>query len=167
MPQIDISALPDHARVWIFAAERELEDAERARLLDTVDTFLEQWMAHGVPLSSGRDWCYDRFLVVAVDEASAGVSGCSIDALTRQLRALEQALGVALLDNGPVHFRRGESIERLSRPAFGALADKGTVNADTVVFDNTVPTVGAIRAGKWETVAKDTWYGRAFFSQPA
>jgi hypothetical protein len=163
MPRVPITALPDHARVWVFAAERRLEGDPRNRLLADVDTFLDQWAAHGTPLMCARDLVHDRFLVVAVDEQAAGVSGCSIDALTRRLRAHEQALGMALLDNGPVHYRADGEVARVTRARFGDLADAGTVTPDTIVYDNTVPTLGAVRAGQWETPAKDAWHGRVFF----
>ena len=163
MPRVPISALPDHARVWVFAAERPLEGALRDQLLADVDTFLDQWAAHGTPLTCARDFVHDRFLIGAVDEQAAGVSGCSIDALPRRLRAHEQALGMALLDNGPVHYRADGAVARVSRAGFGDLADAGTVTPETIVFDNTVPTLGAVRAGRWETPAKGAWHGRAFF----
>jgi len=163
MPRLHIDDLPDHARVWIFAAERPLSADEREMLLRDVDAFLDGWAAHGVPLRCGRDFRYDRFLVVAVDEAAAGVSGCSIDALTRKLREHEGRLGAALLDNGPVLYCSPDGIERVSRGAFTKLADAGTVTPETIVFDNTVPDVGALRAGRWETPARASWHGRAFF----
>ena len=163
MPQVPITSLPDHARVWVFAAECPLETAARDGLLADVDAFLDGWAAHGTPLRCGRDLVEDRFLLIAVDEQAAGVSGCSIDALTRQLRAHEQRLGMALLDNGPVHYRADGRVVRVTRAQFGALADAGTVTPDTVVFDNTVPDLGAVRSGKWETPARGAWHGRAFF----
>ncbi|HEX9729307.1 MAG TPA: hypothetical protein VGA37_12445 [Gemmatimonadales bacterium] len=156
--------LPDHARVWIFAAARPLPADERDAVLADVDAFLDQWAAHGSALTGGRDWRYDRFLFVAVDERAAGVSGCSIDALTRQLRGWEQRLGVDLLDNGPVLYRSEDGIVRVPRAQFGSLAAEGRVGEATTVFDNTVTTVGAVRDGRWETVARDTWHGPAFFT---
>jgi hypothetical protein len=163
MPRVAFDALPDHARLWVFAAERPLTSHEREALLSDVDAFLDGWAAHGVPLRGARDFRYDRFLLVAVDEETAGVSGCSIDALTRQLRRHEQHIGVSLMDNGPVLYRTADGIARVSRAAFGDLADAGTVSSDTVVFNNTVPTVGAVRSGQWETAAQNSWHGRAFF----
>jgi hypothetical protein len=163
MPRVEMSRLPDSARLWVFAAHRALTAHEAATLLQEVDGFLDRWAAHGVPLTNARDWRYDQFLLVAVDEAAAGVSGCSIDALVHSLKALEQRLGIVMLDNGPVTYRDGDRITRVPRGRFAQLADAGTVGPDTTVFDNTVTTVGAVRSGKWETPARNSWHGRAFF----
>jgi hypothetical protein len=165
MPTVPLKALPDTARLWIFAAARELSATERQALLGDVDAFLATWAAHGVPLTCARDWRHDRFLLVAVDEAAAGVSGCSIDALTRKLKEHERRLGIALLDNGPVLYQEGEGIARVPRNRFRELAEAGAVSPDTVVFDNTVQSLGALRAGRWETPARASWHGRAFFGE--
>ena len=131
-------------------------------MLGVVDEFLSTWKAHGVPLTSARDVRYDRFLLVGVDEASAGASGCSIDAMVHHLESLERALGVALLDHGPVLFRQDDAIERLPRLAFAELARRGDVSPDTIVFDNTVSRVGDVREGRWERPARESWHARAF-----
>jgi hypothetical protein len=163
MPRVPFDSLPDHARVWVFAADRALAAPERDGLLADVDVFLDGWAAHGAPLQCARDFRYDRFLLVAVDERAAGVSGCSIDALTRQLKEHERRLGISLLDNGPVLFRTGDGVQRVSRAEFQKLADEGEVTPETVVYNNTTPDLGAVRAGKWETPARASWHGRAFF----
>ena len=162
MPVVSFDQLQPESRLWVFAADRVLTGDERARLLDSVDAFLAQWKAHGHPLTVARDWKYDRFLLVGVDESSAGASGCSIDAMVRTLGDLEQALQVQLLDHGPVLFRQDSGIVRLPRPAFAELARGGGVSADTVVFDNTVTRVADLREGRWETPARTSWHARAF-----
>ena len=162
MPLVAFDALPPDARLWVFAADRPLAGAEREQLLASVDAFLSQWKAHGHPLTVARELRYDRFLLVGVDEAAAGASGCSIDAMVRTLGELEQALAVRLLDHGPVLFRRGETIERLPRPDFAALARRGEVSPDTVVFNNTVTRVAELREGRWEVPARASWHAKAF-----
>ena len=162
MSSVPFDRLPAAARLWVFAAERPLDADERARLFRVVDEFLSNWKAHGAALTSARELRYDRFLLVGVDEAAAGASGCSIDAMVHHLEALERALGVALLDHGPVLFRREEAIVRLPRSEFAELARRGDVSPDTVVFNNTVTRVGDLREGRWETPARDSWHARAF-----
>jgi hypothetical protein len=162
MPRVDFDTMPEAARLWIFAADRPLDDAERDRLLGCVDAFLDGWKAHGAPLTAARDWRYGRFLFVGVDEAAAGVSGCSIDALVRDLRALEAELDTTLVDNAPVMFRDGEAIRRVPREEFADLAVGGTIDRETVVFNNALTTVGQVRAGEWEVPAGRSWHAEAF-----
>jgi hypothetical protein len=163
MPRIAFDHLPPDARLWIFAAERTLSAAESSRVLDETDAFINQWMAHGVPLTAGRDLRHNQFVLVAVDERAAGVSGCSIDALVRRMQQLESVLGLELINNGPVLYREGDAVVRVSRDRFAELAAAGTVGLNTRVFDNTLTRVGDLLAGKWEVKAADSWHARAFF----
>ena len=162
MPILPFEHLPDSARLWVFAAERALGPDEQRALLDRVDGFLAKWAAHGTPLASGRELRYGRFLFIAVDEARAGVSGCSIDALIRDLKALERAGGVPLVDSAPVWYRDGEAIRGASRERFSKLAQAGAVTSETPVFDNTVETLGALRSGRWETRLGQAWHREVF-----
>jgi hypothetical protein len=163
MPLIPFDRLPPDARLWIFAAERTMSNDERARVLAETDAFIAQWTAHGVPLTAGRELRYDQFVLVGVDERAAGVSGCSIDALVRRMQQLEQMLGLELVNNGPVLYREGNAIERVTRERFAELAASGTVGPTTRVFDNTLARVGDLLAGRWEVKASDSWHSRAFF----
>lgn len=155
--------MPAHARLWVSAAERPLSPGEAQRLLERVDAFLAGWHAHGAPVAGARDLVHDRFLLVAADEEATGVSGCSIDSLYRVLKELERELGVSLLDSSLVFYRddTGE-IRSATRPEFRELASTGGVGEDSIVFDNTVTTVGALRSGGWERRMADSWHARAF-----
>jgi len=163
MPHVSFDKLPPDARLWIFGAERPLSEPERARVLDEVDAFIGQWAAHDVPLTTARDLRYGQFIFVAVDERAAGASGCSVDALVRRMKGLQVELGVELVNHAPVLYRDGNGIARVSRERFAELVASGSVSQATVVFDNTLTTVGAVRDGRWELPAADSWHGRAFF----
>ena len=163
MPRIDFAQLPADSRVWIFSADRVLSNDQQTQLLASVDGFLAQWGAHDMPLTAGREIRYDRFLFIAVDQQRVGPSGCSVDALVRQMKTLQQELGVELVDHAPVLFRRGDEIARVAREEFSVLVADGEVSLDTTVFDNTLTRLGDVRDGRWETNAARTWHGRAFF----
>lgn len=160
MPIMPFETLPDDARAWVFGSDRPLDDNAAARLLAEVDRFLAHWNAHGHPLSSARAWQDDRFLTVAVDQRTAGASGCSIDGLYRALRALESALGVTLVGSGGIFYRdaNGE-VALASREEFAELGARGAVTVDTHVFDLSVETLGEWRA-RFESPAHAGWQGR-------
>src|SRR5919198_549820 len=131
MPRVPFHDLPSDARLWIFAASRPLNDDERRRVLAEANAFIDQWMAHGVPLGAACELRHDQFVLVGVDERAAGVSGCSIDALLRRMAHLEAALGLELTDNAPVLYRDGERIKRVPRDRFADLAASGAVDLQT------------------------------------
>jgi hypothetical protein len=163
VPRVPFDQLPPDARLWIFPASRRLSDDEQARVLAAADAFIDQWLAHGVPLNAARDIRHNQFVLIGVDEQAAGASGCSIDALVRSMGQLQSSLGLELIEHGPVLYRNGGAIARVSREEFGKLASTGQVSLDTVVFDNTLARVADLRAGRWEVRAADSWHARAFF----
>ena len=155
----ELHDFPDDARIWIFGAERDLDAAERERLLERVDGFLAGWAAHGVPLRATRSWMHDRFLVVCADVRSTNPSGCSIDALVRVLARAEGELGAGFLGNEAVWFREGDGrIARSSRVGFRDRARSGEIDLETIVFDNSITALGELRAGRWEGPARDRWH---------
>ena len=159
----EFSRMPGEARLWIFAAERALNEEEQRELFAELDGFLEEWRAHGQPLSAARDLRHGQFLMVAADESTAGASGCSIDALTGVLRRLEQRLGVELANHAPVFYRGREGVGRVTRAQFARMAAAGEVTPDTTIFDNTASRVADVREGRWERPARESWHARAFF----
>jgi hypothetical protein len=168
MPLVQIEDLPDDARVWVFGADKDLDAGATDLLLREVDRFLSQWHAHGAPLTVGRDWKYGRFLTVAVDQSTAGASGCSIDGLFRALKALESRLGASLVTSGVVFYRgRKGAVECTERERFTALSAEGKVKLETHVFDPTVTTLGEWRA-RFELEAGQSWHaGLLQDKQPA
>jgi hypothetical protein len=157
VPIVPFESLPDDARCWVFGARAPLDEVDSARLLAAVDAYLKSWKAHGAPLTSARDFRDEHFLVVGVDERASGASGCSIDGLFKVLQEIEKGIGTSMVGGGLVHFRQGEFVLVCTRAQFEVLSVEGEVDGKTPVFDTTVTTVGAFRAG-FERRAKDSWH---------
>jgi len=159
MPIVPFTTLPDSARVWVFASAKPLDAAAEQLLLYEVDAYLEQWKAHGSPLTASREWQEHRFLTIAVDTSDTAASGCSIDGLFRVLQQLSTQLGTSLVGSGRIYYRdaAGEVV-CVGRSAFGDLAQRREITRDVMVFDMTVPTLGEWRQ-RFETPASGAWHG--------
>ncbi|MEM7415574.1 MAG: hypothetical protein AAF389_08785 [Gemmatimonadota bacterium] len=165
MPRVDFAELPEHGRLWVFPLSAPLPEASAADVMGAVDTFLDGWVAHGVPLRSARTLVDDHFLLVGVDVDVELPSGCSIDALTGQLRSIGQRLGLSIVDHAPVWYRDASGIHCVPRLTFKQLAADGAVDGETTVFDTSLTRVGD--AGALAVPASESWHGRAFFKAPA
>ena len=160
MPLVPIQKLPDDSRTWVFGADHTLSEKQSQELISEVDRFLVSWNAHGAPLTVGRDLKYGRFLTVAVDQSTAGASGCSIDGLFRTLKSLESKLGASLVTSGLIFCRDNQgSIQAVEREAFTQLGADGKIGSDTKVFDPTVTTLREWRA-RFELPLRDSWHAK-------
>jgi len=157
MPVVPFETLPDAARVWVFGADKPLSEEQATALLDGVDEHLENWKAHGAPLTVAREWREARFLVVAVDQSTEGASGCSIDGLFRVLQQLERVVGTSLVGGGRVFYRDATGgVCSVMRGEVAALAASGAITKDTVIFDTSLIDLGTWRAC-FERPARQSW----------
>ena len=162
MPKIPFEELPDSARLWIFPSDRLLSPDEQEALVGSVEAGLAAWSAHGSPVTWGYRIEQGQCLLIGVDETRTALTGCSIDSAIARIRELERRFGTSLLDHGRIFFREGVTIRAISRPEFRKRVGAGSVTADTLVFDNTIPTVGAFRRGGWEIPFDRSWHREAF-----
>ena len=168
MPLVPIQTLPDDSRTWVFGADHTLSEKQSQELMPEVDRFLASWNAHGAPLTVGRDLKYGRFLTVAVDQSTAGASGCSIDGLFRTLKSAESKLGASLVTSGLIFFRDNDgAIQSVDRETFSRLGAEGKLPGDTKVFDPTVTTLREWHA-RFELPLRDSWHAKLIRqNQPA
>ncbi len=160
MSSIDFNQLPDSARIWIFGSIKPLKSDDIQTVERNMDDFVREWIAHKKDVLGSWTLVHDRFICIGADESAVGVSGCSIDSMVGNLRTLEQRIDSVIADShSSVFFRDNEgAIQAVSRQEYKYMAEKSVVSGGTIVFDNTVQTVGDFRNGKWELQAKYSWH---------
>jgi hypothetical protein len=84
----------EDSKVWAFAGDRFFNENEIAIIETHLKAFLPQWAAHGTPLKNDFNIIGNNILLVAVDEAIANASGCSIDALVRKIKEIGKEIKV-------------------------------------------------------------------------
>ncbi|MCC6542278.1 MAG: hypothetical protein IT225_08670 [Flavobacteriales bacterium] len=151
--------LPDHARIWVYKAARDLSHAEQNLVRDRGQVFTSTWAAHGSPLDATVEVLHDRFVVVAVDEDQALASGCSIDKSISFIHSLEHDLNLMLTDRMVVVFEAADGVTSCRLQDLPALLKEGRVTPDTLVYDDLVPTLGDLRT-RFAMPLHATWLQR-------
>ncbi len=76
---------------------------------------------------------------------------------------MENEIGATLLDGSLVFYRDpAGAVLSVDRPRFRELVASGDIVGTTIVFDNTVGSLGAVRRGEWERRFSGSWQERAF-----
>jgi hypothetical protein len=158
---VDFNTLPEDSRIWIYQSNRKLTDEEVQEIEQAVADFLQKWATHGKDLHASFVTKYNRFIIIAVDQAIQNVSGCSIDASVTFIQELEQKYQIDLLDKMNVTFKLGEHIAHKPLIEFKQMAKQKAVSENTIVFNNLVNTIGEWK-DFWEVPAKDSWHSRFF-----
>lgn len=158
-PAKRLTDLPDHARTWVYKTGRDLSHAEQNLVRERGAVFTGSWAAHGTPLDAAVDVLYSRFVVLAVDEEQALASGCSIDKSVGFIKSLEHDLNLMLTDRMIVVYEGANGITSCRLQDLHALLKDGTVTADTIVYDDLVPTLGDLRK-RLRMPLRGTWLER-------
>ena len=158
---VNFQELPEDSRVWIYQANRTFTEDEIAVLQPQLDSFLQQWTAHGKDLKAGYDMPYNRFIVLGLDQAEAGATGCSIDASVHFIQSVEKEFEIDLMDKMNVSFKNGPYVAYKDLADFRKMAKAKSVSPKTIVFNNLVQTVGEYKEF-WEVPASESWHSRFF-----
>ncbi|HTH81848.1 MAG TPA: hypothetical protein VL490_02860 [Mucilaginibacter sp.] len=151
----------ENSRVWIYQSDKKLTDGQVQQLQQRLNAFAAEWTAHNNQLKAKAEIRYNRFLILIVDESQAGASGCSIDKSVHFMQRLEQEFGINLFDRFNLAYRDGEEVLSLPRHGFEDLLKQGSINTQTIVFNNLVQNLNELE-NKWEVPFKDSWHIQLF-----
>ena len=151
--------LTDNARIWIYPSSRKLSDSEVEEIKILCTEFTNKWTSHNASLLASVDIPYNRFIIIGLETNFNIASGCSIDSSVHFIQSLEKKYNIILLDKMNVTFKQGEYLTYKSLNDFKNMAKKGSVNVDTIVFNNLVNDIAGYRS-EWEIPMKDSWHSR-------
>jgi hypothetical protein len=150
-----------NSRVWVYQSDKKLTDEVVAQIQQRLDDFTTQWTAHNNQLKAKGEVRYNRFLILIVDETQAGASGCSIDKSVHFMQTLEREFGINLFDRFNLAYREADEVRSLPRHGFEDLLKNGTINSNTIVYNNLVQNLSELET-KWEVPFKDSWHIQLF-----
>jgi hypothetical protein len=157
---IPADKLGGHSRVWIYQADRALNDEEVQRIESVLSTFVSNWKAHGHPVQGSAQVLHNHFLLIYADEEASGVSGCSIDGSVRLIQELGREMQIDFFNRLNLVVQDAEAVRVIPRMNLEAEIEAGQVTAETLVFDNLVATKADLEAS-WQKPLRDTWAASA------
>lgn len=159
---IPFDLLPVQSRVWIYQSEQPFQPSEESILAAQLKDFCEKWESHQKPLQASFQILYNRFIVLAVNEAFNQASGCSIDKSVRLIQELEQTLQQSLTNRTLVVVENSQKeLKTIALKDIPQSIADGTLTPDSLVFNNLVQNIVELR-NHWKTPAKNTWLNRYF-----
>jgi hypothetical protein len=156
---VDFNTLTEESRVWIYQSNRSFTDGEISEIESKLDTFIENWTAHGSDLQSGYIIKYKRFIVIALNQELNKATGCSIDASVHFIQQLEKTYEVDLMDKMNVSYKQGDFIAYKTLLDFKKMAKEKAVSKNTIVFNNLVTNIAEFN-DNWEVPASESWHSR-------
>lgn len=141
-----ISGFSDSSKLWIFQANQTLSSEKSALVESTLQTFCANWTSHGASMKSTFWIEFDRFVLVALDESAAVVSGCGQDKLIHVFQDLGKTLGIDFFDRLQTIYMEANELKEARLHEFWGLRKANVISNDTLVFDNTVKNLG-----EWKT----------------
>lgn len=154
--------LPDHARVWVYQANRNINEEEKRKVEDQLTSFVGMWQAHGADLLGSFKIVYDRFVILAVDTATNIPTGCAIDKSVDVLRDLGILLGIDFFDRLNIAFlEEGGHVRTVPMNKLKILAENGDLKPESITFDNLVDTKEKLES-QWLISTKDSWMKKYF-----
>ena len=150
---------PDFAptsRIWIFQCNRPFAETEEMEINEQLQQFYMQWKSHGAPVKGWAKLIFKQFIVVMADENNHTVGGCSTDGMTRVIKSMERQYQVDLFDRLTITFLVDNKVEPLPMQQVKYALEKGYIETDTLLFNNTVATKAQFET-EWLVPLNKSW----------
>jgi hypothetical protein len=150
------SHFADNARVWIYQSSRAFNEKEEKEIEEQLYHFYAQWLSHGEKVNGWAGLLFRQFVVIMADESETVVSGCSTDSSVRVIKSLERQYNVQLFDRMTITFLVNEKPQMLPFGQVQYAIEKGYINKDTLMFDNSITTKQDL-LDRWLTPLSQSW----------
>ncbi|GEM_PF-4117006 len=143
--------------VWVFLADRILDNETVQQLRGEVRSFLADWKDHGKPIRSSLDVVNNAYFIVVADEER--VDGCPTDDLYAFFKELGGRYGTDFLNRSVVGYIDGERQFRLTTlDELPRLYQEGKINDETLFYNHVVNTPEEL--SDWLRPLRRLWVAR-------
>lgn len=161
---IPFSDIDFESRVWVYQANRKLTNEETGIITETLKASLDNWDAHGKPLTASGKIFEHQFVVIAVDERDELPSGCSIDKSVHWLQEIGQRMNIDFFDRSLAYLDANDEVQTIPVPKIKQAVADEVIEPSTIIFDHQVATKAQWMT-RWKIPASNSWLNRYFSQQ--
>jgi len=103
-----------NSRVWTYLCNRKLTVLEVNEIQEELDGFTQSWKAHQKQLNATATILFNQYIIFAVDESAAEITGCSIDSSVHFMKTLQVKIQADFFDRLNVLVKEGSNIKLIS-----------------------------------------------------
>ncbi len=149
---VKFDTLANNSRLWIFqSSHSEFTQMQCHNITLDLERFVSSWQAHYNDIIAGVKILFSRFIIVAANESTQEVTGCSIDTLINFMKELEKKYNLNLFDRMILAYKINNEIKTCPSSQI-----KKTIQDNTIIFDNTIRYKSDLES-KWQVKAKNSW----------
>ena len=153
-----LEKMPKNSRVWIYQSNRQLSTNEVETIKSKGDIFIKNWTSHEKQMNATIEVEQDVFVIVALDESSAGASGCGIDKLVKFIQVIGSELKIDFFNRLRIAYLNNEGkVDFFNASSIDVLMEKGIINNDSIIFCN--HQVGNLHEMQtiWKQRIRESW----------
>jgi hypothetical protein len=135
---ISFDELSPNAKIWIFKGQRIFDLDEKVEVEKHLERFMASWLSHESNVRGAYRFFEDQFLLIGAETEEGAPSGCSTDGLVHFIKELSKSIGIDLMDNGSIFFKKGDSFSKAAFQNISNLVQKGELKENTIVLNSQV-----------------------------
>ncbi|MBC7382949.1 MAG: hypothetical protein H7296_08130 [Bacteroidia bacterium] len=129
------SSMPNNARTWIYAANRQLSSAEEHAIQAELTDFVQSWTAHERALKAEAAILYNQFVVIMVDEAHSEISGCGIDKSVQLIKTINNKYQLDFFNRLAVQTLTDNQVTTYNKKTLQEAINAGILTGQTIAFN--------------------------------
>jgi hypothetical protein len=158
-----LEKMSKNSRVWIYQSDRQLNTNEVETIKSKGDVFIKNWTSHEKQMNATIEVQKNVFIIVALDESSAGASGCGIDKLVKFIQNIGSELNIDFFNRLKIAYLNDENkVDYFNASNMDVLIEKGVLHSETIIFSNHSVLILADLDTLWLQKLKESWLSHNF-----
>ena len=149
---------PPESKCWIYAANRILSKSEIAFIKESGSHFVQNWTSHQKQMHAMMEVIHHLFIVIALDESQADISGCGIDKSVAWIKQIGEELKINFFNRMQIEMQmEDKSFKIVNKEEIVMLYKNKSINQHTLFANKNINNLGSFQQSFYVKL-EDTWF---------